>query len=151
MKSKLAERTCFAHILTRKSRISLYLRKITIQKVSGHGTTNILEKTSPGINPASKGTNAVANDQTRTPTWRTFLQIDKGSIKRMGLMVKKISMISLLSSWKMGDFTSLWKKYQITFIRGMKETFWRINAIQSFCSQYRSIPHEKENNQIDYS
>ena len=39
--------------------------------------TNILDKINPGINPASKGTRAVANDQVNTPISRTFLNQKK--------------------------------------------------------------------------
>lgn len=35
--------------------------------------TKILDKTSPGIYPARTGTNAVANDQVKTPSARTCL------------------------------------------------------------------------------
>uniref|UniRef100_A0A2P2M7A6 Inner membrane transport protein yjjL n=1 Tax=Rhizophora mucronata TaxID=61149 RepID=A0A2P2M7A6_RHIMU len=35
--------------------------------------TKILEKISPGINPAREGRRAVANDQVNTPISRTFL------------------------------------------------------------------------------
>lgn len=41
--------------------------------------TNILEKMSAGINPARKGTNIVARDQTNTPTSRTRLQAKEKS------------------------------------------------------------------------
>lgn len=36
--------------------------------------TKILEKMRAGINPERMGTSAVASDQARTPTSRTFLQ-----------------------------------------------------------------------------
>lgn len=36
--------------------------------------TRILDKTSPGINPATVGTRAVAKDHARTPILSTFLQ-----------------------------------------------------------------------------
>lgn len=39
--------------------------------------TKILDKTKPGVNPATKGTSAVANDQVNTPISRTFLHQKK--------------------------------------------------------------------------
>lgn len=44
--------------------------------MEGYGITKILQRISPGINPATIGTSAVANDQTTTPTSRTFLHVD---------------------------------------------------------------------------
>ena len=55
------------------------LKKYTWQN-KGFGRdlhTNILDKINPGINPASKGTRAVANDQVNTPILRTFLNPKK--------------------------------------------------------------------------